>query len=193
MRLAALGRKRSAASIEKTRQANIGRKPSPEARQKMSLARRGKKHPPEFGEKVSKALTGRKFSKEHRQNLSKALMGNRRALGLKHSEETKNKIRLTKLGEKNYCWKGGVSSINARIRRSYEYRNWRKAVFERDDYTCVNCQNRGIRLNADHIKPFAKYPEFRFDINNGRTLCVPCHKKTDTFGRPKTQKRGQGQ
>jgi 5-methylcytosine-specific restriction endonuclease McrA len=37
-------------------------------------------------------------------------------------------------------------------------------------------------LQADHIKPFAHHPELRFDVNNGRTLCVPCHRKTDTYG-----------
>ena len=39
----------------------------------------------------------------------------------------------------------------------------------------------GGKLNADHIKPFSLFPELRFDLNNGRTLCVECHKKTDTY------------
>ena len=40
-----------------------------------------------------------------------------------------------------------------------------------------------LAYNADHIKPFAYFPELRFDINNGRTFCVPCHRNTDTYGR----------
>lgn len=53
-------------------------------------------------------------------------------------------------------------------------------------YRCTKqfCKQRGgIKLHADHIKPFAFYPNFRFDLNNGRTLCKPCHQTTDTYRR----------
>ena len=70
-----------------------------------------------------------------------------------------------------------------RIRHSVEYKLWREAVFERDGYICIWCgDNRGGNLNADHIKPFSSFPELRFAIDNGRTLCEPCHKTTDTWG-----------
>jgi len=61
-------------------------------------------------------------------------------------------------------------------------REWRIAVFERDNYTCQLCGVRGGRLQADHIKPFKAFPELRHDLSNGRTLCVPCHKTTPTYG-----------
>jgi 5-methylcytosine-specific restriction endonuclease McrA len=86
-------------------------------------------------------------------------------------------------GEKNRNWKGGIYPINKLIRASLEFKLWRKAVFERDNYTCVWCSQYGGVLNADHIKPFADYPELRFAIDNGRTLCVSCHKKTNTWGK----------
>ena len=79
----------------------------------------------------------------------------------------------------------GKSTLYKRIRKSKEYRLWREAVFERDDYTCVFCGDIGGSLNADHIKRFSDYPELRFAIDNGRTLCVDCHKKTGTYGRPR--------
>jgi 5-methylcytosine-specific restriction endonuclease McrA len=61
-------------------------------------------------------------------------------------------------------------------------REWRKAVFERDKYTCQLCGQVGGRLQADHIKPYKEFPELRLELSNGRTLCVPCHKKTPSYG-----------
>lgn len=65
---------------------------------------------------------------------------------------------------------------------SAEDREWRVAVFERDSYTCQMCGERGGRLQADHIKPFSTHPDLRHVLSNGRTLCVPCHQQTDTYG-----------
>lgn len=90
-----------------------------------------------------------------------------------------NAIRMT--GSGSPCWKGGISPINKVIRASRSYKEWRKAVFNRDDYTCQNCGIRGGYVEADHVKPFAIYPELRFDLSNGRTLCLDCHKLTDTY------------
>lgn len=85
-------------------------------------------------------------------------------------------------GANNAMWKGGVTPEIRKIRNSRKYQEWRKAVFERDNYTCVVCGVRGVELNADHIKGFAYNIELRFEIDNGRTLCVPCHKLTDNYG-----------
>lgn len=61
------------------------------------------------------------------------------------------------------------------------YKDWRKAVLERDAYMCQFCGSME-QLEADHIKPWATHPELRYDVANGRTLCRPCHQKTDTYG-----------
>ena len=68
------------------------------------------------------------------------------------------------------------------IRCSKEYCEWRSAVYERDGYTCQNCKKVGGKLNAHHIKPFAIYPELRFDVDNGVTLCAECHKLAHKCG-----------
>ena len=140
---------------------NKGHICSPETKLKMSIAHIGKKHSPEQNERQS----------------------------------AENKRRVA-LGIHN-LWKGGITSKNLIIRMSLEYKLWRTAVFERDNFTCIWCGLKGrtkkdsngnwIDIHADHIKPFAQYPELRFAIDNGRTLCVPCHKNTGTWGREKAK------
>ena len=76
----------------------------------------------------------------------------------------------------------GKTSENKRIRQTNAYKAWRTLVFERDDYTCQHCEERGGQLHADHIKPFAFFPDLRFEVANGQTLCIPCHQKTPTYG-----------
>ena len=62
-------------------------------------------------------------------------------------------------------------------RHCAEYTIWRKSVFERDNYTCQICGKKGCELNAHHIKSFSGYPNFRYDVSNGITLCKKCHKE----------------
>ena len=63
----------------------------------------------------------------------------------------------------------------AKKRNSYKYRLWRKSVINRDR-VCVICKSKN-KLNAHHIKEFSKFPLLRFEVDNGITLCEPCHKK----------------
>lgn len=96
-------------------------------------------------------------------------------LGRKSSIETRQKLSELHFGEKNQMWKGGVTPINKKIRFSLKYKLWRESVFERDNYTCQICGERGGILHSHHIKQFAYYPELRFEVNNGITLCKKCH------------------
>lgn len=88
----------------------------------------------------------------------------------------------------HWNWQGGKTAESDKIKNSPEYKLWRETIFKRDNYTCQLCGKRG-GLNADHIKPKCLFPELIFDINNGRTLCKDCHKKTDTYAlKPKSIK-----
>lgn len=71
---------------------------------------------------------------------------------------------------------------SGRDRNTTEYKNWRKQVYERDNYTCQECKTRGVKLNAHHIKQWCNNIKLRFDINNGITLCEKCHKKIHSKG-----------
>ena len=88
-------------------------------------------------------------------------------------------------GKNHYNWKGGITPEVMRIRNSEDTKIWRKAVYERDDYTCQDCGQRGGKLHAHHLKEFSKYPELRFSVGNGQTLCVKCHTQTHNYGRKK--------
>lgn len=143
-----------------------------------------------------------KFSKEHCENLRIAKTGCKRR---KMTDEEKKKHGLALVGkykgEKHHFWKGGISGLRDLIRHSFKYRQWRSDVFTRDDFTCQICGVRSgngkrVDLNVDHIKLFAQIIqenniktvdeandcEELWNINNGRTLCQECHRKTDSFG-----------
>lgn len=128
--------------------------------------------------KISKYQLGRKRSIETRRNISAALKGKKAPKRKYWLGKKREDIR----GDKHWAWKGGVTSMTIKIRASLEYKIWRRAVFERDNWTCVWCRTGGAVLQADHIKPFSLFPELRFALDNGRTLCKDCHKKTDTYG-----------
>lgn len=85
-------------------------------------------------------------------------------------------------GSDSPSWKGGIYPHNLSIRRSFQYKQWAKKVKERDNYTCQICGVNSVYLHSDHIKEFSNYPELRFDLDNGRTLCVQCHRNTPNFG-----------
>ncbi len=83
-------------------------------------------------------------------------------------------------GEKAGAWKGGITPETRLLRASTEYKLWRTAVFERDNYTCIWCgarseKGKSVIIEADHIQKWADFPELRFAIDNGRTLCKNCH------------------
>ena len=104
-----------------------------------------------------------------------------------HSEETRAKMREVnrknaKYGADNPLWQGGARKQRKREMIGYKYRDWRTAVFTRDNWTCQCCGIRGGYLEADHIKPWCAFQDLRYDVDNGRTVCKPCHVKLDTHG-----------
>jgi len=147
---------------------NKGKTFSAETRLKMSLAKKGKPsgRKPNLGKhwKVSDVSNmGHSWSEESRK---------------KSSSSHKRRV----LEGKCHLWKGGLTAKAMLLRNSLEYKLWRTEVFKRDNWTCTWCGKSGSGLNADHINPFSLYPDLRFKVENGRTLCLECHKTTESFG-----------
>lgn len=162
----------------------------------------GKKQSKEHSEKRRLANLGKKRSLEQRKAMSLRLIGSKRHTK-PHTEETKKKLSSIR-GERTSNWKGGVTILNKAVRNLIEYKQWRLKVYKKDGWKCSVCglcggwdkeKRKYTRLEADHIKPLSlliienkinNHEEARnckdlFDINNGRTLCKECHKKTDTY------------
>lgn len=160
---------------------------SEDHKQKISLAHFGKKKGPmseETKKKIGLGNLGKKrgpMSEEHKEKIRLAKVGKKQSpetirkrflwqKGYKHSQQTKDKIGRSNKGENN---KTDESKI---WRKRVIYKHWRKAVFTRDNWTCQKCFEKGY-MHPHHIRNFAEAIELRFDINNGITLCVPCHRK----------------
>lgn len=123
-----------------------------------------------------------------------------------HSEAEKLKPH----GINHSTYIDGRTQLSYLIRAIAEYKNWRRKVFERDKFICQKCFRKvSGKLEAHHDKKsFSKllseflkeYNQFSpiedketlvrlaikwqpfWDINNGKTLCGDCHKRTFNYG-----------
>ena len=162
----------------------IRRKHISESKRGKSTWNKGKCLTEEWKRKISEANKGKKkyeMTEEIRKKISLSHKGlNNWSRGKRLSDEHREKLSRAN-------WMGGLTTINKLIRSKLEYELWRKEVFKKDNYACQMCGARSVIgrkviLNADHIKPFSLYPELRFAVDNGRALCIDCHKTTNTYG-----------
>lgn len=160
--------------------------PKSPRRRAQTLSENHKRH-------IADSMKKYKRTKEHNKNLSSALLGKKlsseHVRALSEAQKRRGTIPPSQRGRIPWNYRG-ATKLQAHIRKLYEYRQWRSDVFTRDNFTCKNCKQKGGRLNADHIKEFAKIlQEYNiltvkealacaelWNINNGRTLCIPCHK-----------------
>ena len=188
--------------------ANKGKILSKEHKEKLRKIWLGRKHTEETKIKMSLAQKGKPKSEEHKRKLAEYYGEKASWFGKKHTIEQRIKISNGQpKKEKHYNWRGGVTPLMQKIKTLFEMKEWRKKIFQRDHFTCLNCRIVGGNLEAHHKKPFRilfnnflqEYPHFSpfedketllrlamsyepfWDINNGETLCLGCHELTPNY------------
>ena len=153
----------------------LGKKRSPETIKKMSenSARYwlGKKRSPES---IQKTANGKRTGKIKDCLLCKKdfyvpMWWAKRAKYCSQSCYWKNKEGTKPWNDK------GITPLRDKLRKTKKYKDWQLSILLKNNFTCQSCNERGGQLTADHIKPFALFPELRFDKSNGQTLCRKCH------------------
>lgn len=131
---------------------------------------------PRSEEERKKIGTGVRTNPQHKESCRVA--GDRKR-GIPRTEETRNRIRTGVLD-----FLGGYGDDRA----AWRYRDWREKIVKRDNYTCQNCGKinlTGKDCHAHHIKSWELYPELRYVLQNGKTLCLKCHMKEESIANKK--------
>lgn len=154
--------------------ARMGWKPSEETKRKMSEA---KKNNPAFIAMVTERIKQIRPTKE-------SLAAHYESIRGEGNPSKRAEVREKISDNRKAVW-SKMERTDQKLRHGLEVKRWRMKVLVRDDFTCQLCGEKNYhmdRLVADHIKPFSLYPDLIADMNNGRTLCKPCHLKTKTYG-----------
>jgi len=143
---------------------------------------------------VPSPMKGVKVSEERRMQMSISRKGKPQPWKRKpRTPEERRKIseavkKVAVRGENNPKWKGGVNAENVVARTTFEYSEWRRSVFERDNYKCQECgYDKGGIIQAHHILGFTENVDLRYDVENGITLCKFCHQLKHTKSENKRQ------
>lgn len=61
--------------------------------------------------------------------------------------------------------------------RDEKHQKWAKKVKQRDNYTCQLCfaSGSGVYLHSHHLNSWDLFPDQRYQLDNGITLCNQCH------------------
>jgi hypothetical protein len=152
----------------------FGRPLSENIRHRISATLMGRVMPQETRRKISNALSGRTDLNQGRRLSAET----KRKIGEAHrgaifTPERRRRISLALRGPNNASWIPDRSKLAPRHDRDLvAYAEWRMAVYQRDHFTCrIADSHCSGRIEAHHILPWRDYPDLRFAVNNGITLC----------------------
>ncbi len=145
--------------------------------EQFKIDRRNYRHSEVAKIKIRMAGLGRKVSDETRLKISEShkKIGSPWNLGRKCSEETKKKIADANRGENHHSWIFDRNSLRRNIRNDAEYRVWVRRCKSRDKECKLKNENCYGYLVVHHIKSWRNYPELRYELKNGITVCQAHH------------------
>jgi len=110
------------------------------------------------------------LNKKHREANKKKLYDQQRAWRKanpdKVAEHNRRHLLKLNLANRKISWRA-LDAWAAQVKEKTPFCEW-----------CYSEDN----LEAHHIMPKAKYPQYALDINNGRTMCQNCHKNCHIQG-----------
>ena len=147
---------------------------------------KGKDRPDMYGNQYAH----RKHTSEENAAKSKRQIGNTYAKDCKHTPEMRLAKSIRQHSKNSHFWQGGLTAKNAAIRNGIDFKLWREAVYKKDNWTCQACGATKGTISPHHILNFADYPDERFVVDNGITLCINCHTAFHArYGRRKTNRQ----
>jgi predicted HNH restriction endonuclease len=126
-------------------------------------------------------MKGRVFSESAKKNMGRKPGFASPMKGVPRALEVRKKIseavrKTARRGSDANGYIDGKGLERRGERNSDKAKRWRYDVMARDGWICVHCgDDSGGNLNAHHVLSWARHPEKRFDVDNGKTLCEPCH------------------
>lgn len=138
-------------------------------------------------------------SDDTKQKMSSKKIGHKYWVGKKHTEESKEKMRISAHKTKPWLIARSISeqtrikmsmrktkesyftgfrnSLNRKERLNMSYINWRNRVFKRDNYICQITHEHCRDLVVHHLNGFNKYKDLRYTDDNGITLKREVHEE----------------
>ena len=120
--------------------------------------------------KISKANTGNKLPPRSKEEIKKRIETRHKNGWWKNIEAHRE---IMKGVYKRWALKDRAVKNE---RNDPAYQQWRKEVYKRDNWKCkIENEDCSGRIIAHHILGWSKFPELRYKINNGITLCQAHH------------------